>query len=527
MPIRPTYPGVYVEEIKSQVRTIIGVATSITAFVGRTLRGPRDKPVTINNFGDFERTFGGLWNVSQMGFAVQDFFLNGGSQAIIVRVYKDPEEGYSSKAIIKLPCDNNNNLTLEAANEGAWGNNLHVSVEDVDDHFINDDFAKRLNAKNTEELFNLTVKDSSIDVTETFINVSVNNNCTRRIDRILEKESGLIKVQLPLPSCRPMIQSDVQVAKDHGNWKEDEAGHDGSSLQKEDFKGDKTGLYALENADIFNLLCIPPYKDKNDVEKDLIIQAAEYCKKRRAMLIVDAPSDWTNKQKVIKGMKDKEVGTTSNYAALFFPRIKKANPLQNNQIETFTSCGTIAGVFARTDASRGVWKAPAGLEATLVGVSELSVPLTDDENGELNQLGVNCLRAFPYIGSIIWGARTLAGNDQLMDEYKYTPVRRMALFIEESLYRGTKWVVFEPNDEPLWGQIRLNVGTFMHSLFRQGAFQGTKPNEAYFVKCDSETTTQDDINKGIVNILVGFAPLKPAEFVMIKISQMSGKLGGD
>jgi phage tail sheath protein FI len=171
-----------------------------------------------------------------------------------------------------------------------------------------------------------------------------------------------------------------------------------------------------------------------------------------------------------------------------------------------------------------VWKAPAGLDAGLNGIQGLSVSLTDAENGQLNPLGINCLRTFPAAGSVVWGSRTLRGADQLADEYKYVPVRRLALFIEESLYRGTKWVVFEPNDEPLWAQIRLNVGAFMQNLFRQGAFQGQTPREAYFVRCDKTTTTQNDINQGVVNILVGFAPLKPAEFVIISLQQMAGQI---
>ena len=160
----------------------------------------------------------------------------------------------------------------------------------------------------------------------------------------------------------------------------------------------------------------------------------------------------------------------------------------------------------------------------MVGVPELSVNLNDAENGELNPLGINCLRSMPASGRIIWGARTLQGDDRLASEWKYIPVRRTALFLEESLFRGTQWVVFEPNDEPLWAQIRLNIGAFMQSLFRQGAFQGKTPREAYFVKCDKETTTQNDIDHGIVNILVGFAPLKPAEFVVIKIQQLAGQI---
>ena len=150
--------------------------------------------------------------------------------------------------------------------------------------------------------------------------------------------------------------------------------------------------------------------------------------------------------------------------------------------------------------------------------------LTDPENGELNPLGINCLRTFPATGTVVWGARTLQGADRLASEWKYIPVRRTALYIEESLFRGTQWVVFEPNDEPLWAQIRLNVGAFMQNLFRQGAFQGQTPRDAYFVKCDKETTTQNDINLGIVNIVVGFAPLKPAEFVVIKLQQIAGQI---
>ena len=245
------------------------------------------------------------------------------------------------------------------------------------------------------------------------------------------------------------------------------------------------------------------------------------------MLLVDPPLDWISKDAARTKFTDAtqdNVGTNSSNAVLYFPRLRQPNPLHDNQLENFAPCGAVAGVWARTDSQRGVWKAPAGLEASLVGVPTFSVLLTDAENGELNPLGINCLRSFPVYGRVVWGARTLRGADQLADEYKYVPVRRTALYIEESLYRGLKWVVFEPNDEPLWAQIRLNVGAFMHNLFRQGAFQGSTPAAAYFVKCDKETTTQNDINLGIVNIVVGFAPLKPAEFVVIKLQQIAGQI---
>jgi phage tail sheath protein FI len=216
--------------------------------------------------------------------------------------------------------------------------------------------------------------------------------------------------------------------------------------------------------------------------------------------------------------------TRSKNAAAYFPRVRVADPLRENRLEEFAPCGIIAGIYARTDNTRGVWKAPAGTDAVMRGVRELTVKMTDLQNGIINPLGLNALRTFPVHGQVVWGARTLDGADVQASEWKYIPVRRLALFLEESLYRGTQWVVFEPNDEPLWSQIRLNIGSFLHNLFRQGAFQGSSPREAYFVKCDKDTTTQNDINLGIVNIVVGFAPLKPAEFVVIRIQQMAGQL---
>ena len=213
--------------------------------------------------------------------------------------------------------------------------------------------------------------------------------------------------------------------------------------------------------------------------------------------------------------------TPDKNGAIYWPPIHVADPLDDYRLRVVAPSGTIAGLYARIDGTRGIWKAPAGTEATLTNVSGLDYALTDTQNGILNPIAVNCLRAFPGYGRISWGARTLIGSDAQASEWKYVPIRRLALNIEESLYRGTKWVVFEPNDEPLWSQIRLNVGAFMHDLFRKGAFQGRSPKEAYFVKCDKETNPQDEIDRGIVNILVGFAPLKPAEFVVIQLQQLT------
>ncbi len=618
MPVTPTYPGVYIEEVPSGVRTITGVATSITAFVGRARRGSVNKARTINNYGDFERIYGGLWAKSAISFSVRDFYLNGGSQAIIVRLFHPtfaneqerqdaleaatteaqtaadavsgaadtavatattpqdvadaalgavPDEddagrwaAMAAKAVAQAAVDAveeaetpqavavaaagavdaavaaaagaaapvtkarlaADTLNLEAVYEGTWGNELRARV----DHDVK--------GEDAANLFNLTIRDGDTGNIEVFRNVSVADDHPRRVDLVLENESRLVRVSGEPPDTRPNKHEDP--APDKRLWENngtnswvqpDGQASDGDPLELDDFKGDqdkKEGLYALEDADLFNLLCIPATKERSDAfYTSLIPEATTYCEDRRAMLLIDPPSDWIDKEAVKSGI-NAGVGTTSKNAAIFFPRLRQPNPLRDNQTETFAPCGAVAGIFARTDTQRGVWKAPAGLEATLRGVPELSAALTDAENGELNPLGVNCLRVMPPAGRVIWGSRTLQGDDRFASEWKYVPVRRLALFIEESLYRGTHWVVFEPNDEPLWAQIRLNVGAFMHNLFRQGAFQGSTPREAYLVKCDNETTTQNDINLGIVNILVGFAPLKPAEFVIIKIQQLAGQI---
>jgi uncharacterized protein len=286
-----------------------------------------------------------------------------------------------------------------------------------------------------------------------------------------------------------------------------------------------SGIYALDKVDIFNLLCLPR-ADARSTHADhraLLSAAMTYCEQRRAFFIVDVPVDIQTREEAVEWINDPQTPKSKN-AAAYFPWVVQGDPLQDYRPALFPPCGALAGLYGRTDGTRGVWKAPAGTEAFLRGPEALVYKLSDPENGTINPLGLNAIRSLPVYGHVAWGARTLHGADQMASEWKYIPIRRTALYIEESLYRGTQWVVFEPNDEPLWSQIRLNVGAFMHSLFRQGAFQGLSPREAYLVKCDSETTTQDDRNRGIVNILVGFAPLKPAEFVILKITQLAGQV---
>jgi phage tail sheath protein FI len=529
MPVTLSYPGVYIEEIPSGVRTITGVATSITAFVGRAQMGPVDDPVIINNFGDFERWFGKLHPDYPLGYAVRDFYLNGGSQAVIVRLYKTTDASKAG-ASITIP-----NLPLVAMSPGAWGNTLRARV----DHAVSGDVATRYGLV-PADLFNLTVRDIATGLTETFLNLTVKES-PRRVDRVLKGESTLVRVAdtLALPATAvPDAHAAVTPDKDK-IWSDDtlstgvlvaDKAADSDALDDKTYIGseaDGTGIHALKKTDLFNLLCIPPDKREGTTSKAVLAAALAYCVSRRAMLIVDPPDTWKKAGDIKPGSIADDLGLTgvdARNAAVFFPRLIQSDPARDGQLDTFVPCGTIAGVMARTDAQRGVWKAPAGMDAALNGAQGLSVNLTNAENGMANPLGINALRSFPAVGRVVWGARTARGADLLADEYKYIPVRRTALFIEESLYRGTQWVVFEPNDEPLWAQIRLNLGAFMHNLFRQGAFQGQSPRDAYFVKCDKETTTQNDINLGIVNVVVGFAPLKPAEFVLIKLQQIAGQI---
>jgi phage tail sheath protein FI len=510
MPVIPSYPGVYVQEERSNVRTIVGVATSITAFVGRALRGPVNDPVIIHSFADYQRQFGGMWADSPMSYAVQQYYANGGVDAVIVRVHN----GALRTQLVIPPAPAPALLSLEAADPGAWGDNLRARVD--------------LLVADTSDAtaFNLFIEEIvpgtspvQVRVAEAFRNVSSSVASPRYVQTVLAQESRLVRATAV--AGRPAT----------GTYLPTTPGINGSPVTATQvsapaLEAAKEGLWALEDADLFNLLVIPPFTRTQDIDDATRSAAIRYCETRRAIFLLDPPATWDEKRDLLvpgTGLDAFGAFRRPN-AALYWPRLRIPDPLQENRLATFVPSGVMAGLIARIDAQRGVWKAPAGQEATLNGVAELEYKLTDLENGDLNPLAVNCLRTFPVVGTVAWGARTFVGADRLASEWKYLPVRRLALYIEETLYRATQWVVFEPNDEPLWSQIRLNVGAFMHRLYRQGAFQGRTPRDAYLVKCDAETTPQADIDAGIVNVVVGFAPLKPAEFVIITIRQLAGQV---
>jgi len=647
MPVAPTYPGVYVEELQSGVHTITGVSTAVTAFLGYFAQGPMNQATQIFSVADLERNFGSLIANSEAGYGIRQFFANGGAEAWVVRVAGAPPPGSSSPALpaaatAQIEDTNGNNiLAVTAASPGNWGNSVRLAVAN--------------NTTTPTSSFNLTVTqvDSSSPpialVTEVYRNLTLNPSDSNYAVNVVNSASALITLQLSvsgtpttLPAPTGTVSTDISglstattgvtlaslagqsmqvtfggveltpsqglalaaapasltdlaatlqsllrslgtppaipnatvalipgagnamylqisAVSSHPSWTfafsgalanslglhaptstnptqyalgatTATAGGDGSVPNGPGLIGDplaKTGIYALDNVG-FNILCLPDVMNLSDDDAFAVISAAEtYCASRWAFLLVDVPQGGLAQHDSLTGIQawlTKYATLRSSYAALYYPRPQIPDPLNGYRPRAVGPSGTIAGLYAQTDGTRGVWKAPAGTAATLTGVPALTYQMTDAENGVLNPLAINCLRTFPVYGNVCWGARTLDGADQLASDWKYIPVRRLALYIEASLYQGTQWVVFEPNDEPLWSQIRLNVGAFMRGLFQQGAFQGSTPASAYFVKCDSDTTTQADINLGVVNILVGFAPLKPAEFVILQIQQIAGQI---
>lgn len=405
-------------------------------------------------------------------------------------------------------------LTLFANSPGVWGNTLLVSVT-----------PQPSNPSRFSVLVQQVATTGQTVTLESFVNMSVLPTDPSYVVTVINNDSNYITFTNPLsgavvaPTVTPGPATQVPFT----------GGADGSVLNPMDGNFEaalfppanpNAGVHLLDRVDIFNLLCVP-----GETDAPTIANLQAYCVKKRAFMIVDSPQNTTIANMIQSGPVGSTTGSITDQSvagnsALYFPWIQAPDPLAGNRSRLFPPCGFVAGIYAATDGARGVWKAPAGIEAAFIGNSGLQFVMTDLENGGLNPQAANCLREFKVYGDVVWGARTLAGNDQAGSQWKYVPIRRLALFLESSLYDGTQWVVFEPNDATLWGQIRMNVGTFLQGLFLKGAFAGTTPAQAYFVKCDAENNPPSSVALGVVNILVGFAPLYPAEFVVIQIQQI-------
>lgn len=524
-------PGVYIREIPSGSRPISGVATSNTAVVGVFQRGPVNEARRVTSFGEFERIFGGLMAESEASYAVRSYFQNGGSVAFIVRV----TAGTPVASTVDIGTSGSDDFTVTASSVGAWGDNLRVGIAH----------------DGTGPTFTMLVREYEGDQVvreEPFI-VSATAGAPRYVGTVVGQDSELVEVEHtpgdlpdattiggnPVTTLEDLLEAaaadltpltsgdngtvpDLSDPADNAAWI---AAAEGAIIGDE---AAGTGIHALDAIvpEVFNIMCLPDVatktlaSDAGGVMAGIYQAAYPYCRRNFAFLLVDVPpgTDRTD----VQDWFDALGGAAGPNAAMYFPRLEGTDPLNPLQPRQMPSSGFAAGQYARTDATRGVWKAPAGTEARLLGGAP-ATPMTDRQQGPLNTAGINVMRTFPVYNSVIWGARTLDGADLRASEWRYVPVRRLALFIENSLRHGLQWVVFEPNDEPLWANVRLNVTAFMSQLHRQGAFQGASARDAFLVKCDSETTTPADVNLGILNVYVGFAPVRPAEFVIIRIQQ--------
>lgn len=637
MPVQTTYPGVYIVEQPSGSHVIVGVSTSVTAFVGVATKGPTDTPTRVSSFADYVRIFGDVMDSdAPMGHMVQHFFVNGGTQAIIVRAASAGAE----QAVAELPDVNGVQIKLKARSRGAWANGVTTAGGDPKSGLFVQ--VKRA-TQYPDDRFALEITEWAVDAggtpsattTETwpelslsaanprFVNTVLNASALATADVVsapsapiekgrstgsvafadettvdLDVSGTVLRVavdqQAPVDYVlfageHPPQQKSIQNVIDHihsEGWPFD-GGFDGSHFYLESHLADDLngavvvsaigandasavfglglargghevsssasfrpsppvppapprtafdagtddgpvgasdivsasegqGMLALNLLDFprFNLLCLAGVTIADEAE---ISTALDYCGRQKAFLLVDPASGMNADQ--LKGAADL-VRANGAHGAVYWPRLVTPDAGPNG----LPTSGAVAGIAARTDAARGVWKAPAGLAAGVAGVTGVKYPTSDDVSGDLNPLGLNVLRSFPGVGLVLWGSRTLAGSDQLSSDSKYVPVRRLTDYISASLYLGTQFAVFEPNDPDLWGQLRLAVGGFMRGLFSQGAFQQSEKraeSDSFFVICDATVNPQTEIDAGRVNVVVGFAPLKPAEFVVITITQLS------
>ncbi len=517
-------PGVYVEEISTGPRPIEGVSTSTGGFMGATERGP-ESPRLITSWLGFQRWYGGyLPDTSYLAYAVEGFFQNGGQRCFVGRVVADDAVANTGSV---------GQLNVWAVGRGAWGNNIMIKVDPatqanppdrnwfrVSILYFRDppDPADFVDPTSTDPADLANPNRREPDVLEVYDNLTERTGASNNVVTVLNTSSRLVRVAWVDPDNPARLPDQPFTALDG-------TGDDGSGISVADFRGDLDpipgpptelellgrgrGLAALETIDEISLLLAPDEVraapvDLSQVTRDIIDQC-EILKDRFAIVsAVQAAGDVQN----IRPPRD------TSYAAFYYPWIQVYDPTIGD-LRLIPPTGHIAGIFARTDIERGVHKAPAN--EVVRGAREMQFPVTKRDQDVLNPRGVNCVRDFRSDGRGIrlWGARTMSSDG----EWKYVNVRRLFLFVEESIDEGTQWVVFEPNDEPIWAKVRRSITNFLISVWHSGALMGTTQDEAFFVKCDRTTMTQDDIDNGRLICYIGIAPVKPAEFVIFRISQ--------
>jgi uncharacterized protein len=538
MPITPTFPGIYIQEAPSSSHTVIAASTNIAVFIGythplKTEPNLFGKATQILGFMDYQRQFGGFVrsaafanqaydvsgadnNVGDMATAVNQFFINGGLTAYIVALQASantsPPEPIAGASITVSGVE----FVQREITDQIYSLNVQVVVPNAAAPGKADVIITYSGTNSALPSLKPPVQ------VETYRQVNLIANDPNNIATWINAASKLVSIptSTPLPASFSTGHENFPILLDEN----------ARFFIPNDFTAVLDQDTSLDKVPVINLMVLP------GVTESLVINTAiAFCERKLAFLILDpkitdsADGSLPDFRDLVKTTVEDPSQPRSKNAALYFPYLRSSDPVSGGATNLVTAkpyeippAPTVAGIFARTDIARGVWKAPAGFQAmtnNTLGVVERG-QMTDARQGLLNPLAVNCLRDFPNVGTVVFGSRTLDTTEQ---QWTYVPVRRMALFLEQSFYASLKWVIFEPNFEPLWSAITMSLNAFMLGLFKQGAFQGSTPSEAFKVQCDSQTTTQDDIDAGIVNIVVSFAPLKPAEFVVITIAQLAGQ----
>lgn len=525
MTVHTSYPGLYIQEMPASAHTISAAPTSIAVFVGYSHPYKTKFPgqaVRIFDFSGYEASFGGLFSSGvvepALPRAVYQFFANGGSDAYVVGLTPSFHD-VNGNILGAFSADANTPSAQVNAN-GASQGMIFYALEPTDA------VSMRVSISNLREVVAGT--SCTFDVTvsygthvETYRGVKLGASAG---DDAPDKRITGISSLMRVVAQSAGFGTDLPALPSSGSLDVDftwtlPIGYD-STVAWGDYSDVFQAESSLDKVEIFNLLMVP------GVFANSVVSAAlAFAERKRAFAIIDPPPNAVADSTSASSMDSfLPVLPRSQNGAIYFPYLNSIDPITSKTVGVAPS-GYVAGIYARTDTNRGVWKAPAGLETTVLNTTGpvAGGVMNDPRHGVLNLESVNCLRAFNGIGTVVFGARTLVADNPAFGQSKYVSVRRMTLFLEQTLLANLRWVVFEPNDEPLWLAIRHSIESFLLSLFNQGALQGSKPSEAFQVKCDHTTTTSDDQQNGIVNIVVAFAPLKPAEFVIIKIAQLAGQ----
>ena len=498
----PTYlsPGVYVEEVDSGSRPIEGVGTAVAAFVGIAQEGPMNQPTRLSNWGQFTSNFGDFIEGSYLAHAVYSFFQNGGGSCYVVRI--GASEGSSTAAVAQLLAGGKPAYRVEALEAGPGSNDITVEVADAAGEAAEDAFklVVRRGPNVLEEHDGLTTKSGKQ-------NVAAKVNADSKLIKLMQTMTGAID----RPANGPVSLAGGASAAPARMEPRDYVGD----------VGDRTGFGGLESVTEITMVCVPDlmaaYEQKMvDLEGVKAVQLAmiAHCELMGDRVAILDPPPGLNAQQV-HNWRVNEAGYDSKFAALYWPWVKVFDPLSGKN--TFVPpSGAMAGVWGRNDDTRGVHKAPAN--EVVRGAISVELDITSREQELLNPAGINCIRSFPGRGIRVWGARTLSSDPA----WRYLNVRRLFNYLEESILGGTQWVVFEPNDQALWAKIRRTIASFLVNEWRKGALFGLTPDDAFYVKCDDETNPAESIDAGMVLCEIGVAPVKPAEFVIFRLSQFSG-----